>query len=82
MTLTPDEAIGMLDLQVCPACNEPTLPEIECDEERAVAFETCKNKHIWPYSRFSEDRSTNAFDGEFDPTTIEEKLDEYREETT
>lgn len=75
--MTPDEAIAMLDQQICPTCGQPTLIEIESDDERATAFEGCKNKHVWPYDRFNEDRSTNAFDGEFDPTTVEERLDEY-----
>lgn len=75
--MTADTAITLLERQVCPACGESTAVEIEHDDERPVAFEGCKNKHVWPYDRFSEDRSVNAFEGEFAPTTIDEHLDLY-----
>lgn len=75
--MTPDEAIAKLDEQQCPMGCGATGPEVEYDDERTVAFELCKNAHVWPYHKFSDEPSTNSFIGEFDPKTIEEKLEEY-----
>jgi hypothetical protein len=74
--MNADQAIALLDVQICP-CGLVTTPEVEVDEERAIAFEQCAAKHLWPYAHFSQDHSTNAFEGGFDPVTIAEQLEEY-----
>lgn len=77
MITSLDDAIQLLDEQTCPICRTDTAPVIEHDEDRVIAAEVCENNHRWPYSKFSEDRSTNAFEGEFDPIEIDERLDAY-----